>query len=290
MGPIWSNSQQIKQFQYWPVHLVDVLCPRCTHLLCAFTNTPKFQQVAGVGGRVVKRDWVEESHRARKRLPWRRFCLAKGDRGEESEEEVWEEGVEGGADEETEETGGHGEVEAEAGVAPYDMDTDEEIEQIKQKEAEESGRTVKKGAYEVETDEELEPEPTKVKNDGDDSAYDADTDIDEEVLDEMRPKTKHLDFEPLPNFFASQEFYLHGDYEAGEAELIERYIVASGGRVQPYMQKTVDKVVSASNWWSDDFSCALEVVPGVSFLRPSWVFACTDQGRLVEEGTHRIIK
>ena len=228
---------------------------------------------------------MEESHRARKRLPWRRFCLARGDQGEESEEEVWEE-VEG----RQEETVGDGGEETETGIGSYDMDTDEEIEQIRQNEAEESGLTKKNGAYEVETDEELEPEPSKVQNEDDDSAYDADTDIDEEVLDEMKPKTEHLDFEPLPNFFASQEFFLHGDYSAGEAELVERYIVASGGRVQPYMQESVDRVVSASNWWSEDFSEALEVVPGVSFLRPSWVFACTDQGRLVEEGTHRITK
>ncbi|EFA01797.1 DNA repair protein XRCC1 [Tribolium castaneum] len=63
----------------------------CTHLICAFTNTPKFNQVKGKG-KIVKRNWIEECHSQRKRLPWRRFCLDKKDAKEpESEDEIWEE-------------------------------------------------------------------------------------------------------------------------------------------------------------------------------------------------------
>merc|ERR1712192_108198 len=47
---------------------------KCTHLICAFTNTPKFQQVKTSRGKIVKKDWLEECHSRRKRLPWRRFC------------------------------------------------------------------------------------------------------------------------------------------------------------------------------------------------------------------------
>ncbi|XP_044255439.1 DNA repair protein XRCC1 [Tribolium madens] len=63
----------------------------CTHLICAFTNTPKFNQVKGKG-KIVKRNWIEECHSQRKRLPWRRFCLDKNDAKQpESEDEIWEE-------------------------------------------------------------------------------------------------------------------------------------------------------------------------------------------------------
>ncbi|KAH0808118.1 hypothetical protein GEV33_014663 [Tenebrio molitor] len=63
----------------------------CTHLICAFTNTPKFNQVKGKG-KIVKRNWIEECHTQRKRLPWRRFCLDKNDsKKPESEDEIWEE-------------------------------------------------------------------------------------------------------------------------------------------------------------------------------------------------------
>ena len=62
----------------------------CTHLVCAFANTPKFNQVVGKG-KIVKKEWLEECHSQRKKLPWRRFCLDKRDQGkEESEDEVWE--------------------------------------------------------------------------------------------------------------------------------------------------------------------------------------------------------
>nr|CAH7731728.1 unnamed protein product [Callosobruchus chinensis] len=62
----------------------------CTHLICAFANTPKFNQVRG-SGKIVKRNWIEECHSQRKRLPWRRFALDKNDKGDDSEEEIWEE-------------------------------------------------------------------------------------------------------------------------------------------------------------------------------------------------------
>ena len=62
----------------------------CTHLVCAFLNTPKFNQVKGQG-KIVKKDWIEECHSQRKKIPWRRFCLDNNDKGTESEEEIWDE-------------------------------------------------------------------------------------------------------------------------------------------------------------------------------------------------------
>merc|ERR1711874_443586 len=64
----------------------------CTHLICAFTNTPKFNQVKG-SGKIVTKNWIEECHRKKVRFPWRKFCLDKADRGDESEEEVWDESL-----------------------------------------------------------------------------------------------------------------------------------------------------------------------------------------------------
>ena len=130
----------------------------------------------------------------------------------------------------------------------------------------------------------------KTKEFCDEAAYDADTDIDEDVIEALRPRTDHLDIDPLPSYFESKQFYLHGDFDEGEAELVTRYIAAFGGIVQPYMGEAVSTVISANNWWAEDFAEALEVNPSVRFLRPSWVFACCDEARIVEEGSHRIIK
>jgi len=90
----------------------------CTHLVCAFANTPKFNQVRGKG-KIVKKEWIEECYTQRKRLPWRRFCLDRNDQNKaESEEELWEEVTAGNND--------------------YDCDTDEEIERIKNEEEKEN--------------------------------------------------------------------------------------------------------------------------------------------------------
>lgn len=54
-------------------------------------NTPKFNQVKGKG-KIVKKQWIEECHKERKRLPWRRYALDRNDhKKDESEEEIFEE-------------------------------------------------------------------------------------------------------------------------------------------------------------------------------------------------------
>jgi DNA-repair protein XRCC1 len=58
-----------------------------THLVCAFANTPTFSQVVGKGIIEIK-DWVEDCHRRRKWLPWRRFWLDKRDEGKDESEET----------------------------------------------------------------------------------------------------------------------------------------------------------------------------------------------------------
>ncbi|XP_053658071.1 DNA repair protein XRCC1 [Anopheles marshallii] len=46
----------------------------CTHLICAYKNTPKYNQVQGKG-KIVKQDWIEKCYTNRKRLSWRKFAL-----------------------------------------------------------------------------------------------------------------------------------------------------------------------------------------------------------------------
>ncbi|XP_042882573.1 DNA repair protein XRCC1-like isoform X2 [Penaeus japonicus] len=64
--------------------------PSCSHLICAFTNTPKFQQVKGKG-KIVTAKWITDCHKNKIRYPWRRYQLERGRSEDESEEEVWAE-------------------------------------------------------------------------------------------------------------------------------------------------------------------------------------------------------
>jgi hypothetical protein len=52
------------------LQLVDHATVWCCR--CAFPNTPKFQQVWGKG-HIVRKEWIENCHSKRTRLPWRRL-------------------------------------------------------------------------------------------------------------------------------------------------------------------------------------------------------------------------
>ncbi|KAL5277157.1 XRCC1 family protein [Megaselia abdita] len=63
----------------------------CTHLICAYKNTPKYNQVK-TQGKIVKRHWVEKCHQLKKRLPWRRYALDdKEAEKPESDDEILDE-------------------------------------------------------------------------------------------------------------------------------------------------------------------------------------------------------
>lgn len=60
----------------------------CTHLICAFSKTPKYQQVKGKG-KIVTKKWIEACFSEQKKLPWRRFALDSSEKDEpESEDEI----------------------------------------------------------------------------------------------------------------------------------------------------------------------------------------------------------
>ncbi|KAK3881758.1 hypothetical protein Pcinc_013840 [Petrolisthes cinctipes] len=66
--------------------------PTCTHLVCAFKNTPKYQQVQLSKGRIISGSWVTQCHKDKKRYPCKRFDLDARSQGDkEEEEEVWAE-------------------------------------------------------------------------------------------------------------------------------------------------------------------------------------------------------
>ncbi|XP_076639865.1 DNA repair protein XRCC1 [Colletes latitarsis] len=61
---------------------------KCTHLICAFKNTPKHQQLKG-HSKIVTHAFIEDCFNEKTRFPWRRYALESKDRAEpESEEEI----------------------------------------------------------------------------------------------------------------------------------------------------------------------------------------------------------
>ncbi|PIK39745.1 putative DNA repair protein, partial [Apostichopus japonicus] len=64
--------------------------PGCTHLICAFSNTPKYQQVRGKG-KIVSKEWILDSYKKKFLQPWKRYKLSNDGDSSTSEEEEDEE-------------------------------------------------------------------------------------------------------------------------------------------------------------------------------------------------------
>lgn len=83
---------------------------------------------------------------------------------------------------------------------------------------------------------------------------------------------------PLPDFFEDKTFFLYGDFGATERRRLQRFVIAFGGTVAPYMSEAVTHVVTAQEWDST-FEEALELNPSLQFVRPRWVLLCAERLR-----------
>ncbi|XP_054168799.1 DNA repair protein XRCC1-like [Oppia nitens] len=67
--------------------------PNCTHLICAFINTPKYNDVKQQSGRIVTEKWIEDCYNQKRLVYWRNYILGKynGPESDESEPEAEDE-------------------------------------------------------------------------------------------------------------------------------------------------------------------------------------------------------
>ncbi|XP_061453139.1 DNA repair protein XRCC1 [Rhineura floridana] len=61
--------------------------PDSTHLICAFANTPKYSQVKGLGGTIVRKEWILDCHRTRRRLSCKRYLMGSPESSSSEQEE-----------------------------------------------------------------------------------------------------------------------------------------------------------------------------------------------------------
>lgn len=222
----------------------------CTHLVCAFPNTPKFNKVKRAGGKIIKKDWILKCKADRKRYPWRRFCLDPKDQGSESEGEVWDEALVPST------------VTSRPRQPSFDDDldnTDDEIEAIKAEQAQGSESS--------------------------DEAYDADTDVDDDEKASQqslkrRRDTTALVFPDLPECFTGKVVFIYGDFSIQDRRHLVRLITAGGGQCSQYMSKQVNMIVTNAGW-DADFDEALAMNPKMAFVHPDYVQAQFDQPHLV---------
>uniref|UniRef100_A0A4W2CJ10 X-ray repair cross complementing 1 n=1 Tax=Bos indicus x Bos taurus TaxID=30522 RepID=A0A4W2CJ10_BOBOX len=237
--------------------------PDSTHLICAFANTPKYSQVLGLGGRIVRKEWVLDCHRMRRRLPSRRYLMAGS--GSSSEDE-------GGSH-----SGGSGNEAPKAprkrpqtkakppqaagpsspqrpptpeetkpaspGAQEDNDDTEAEQSEGQDNGAEDSGDTEDELRRVAEQKEERQP-PGQEENGEDPYAGSTDENTDHEGP----PESPDLPVPELPDFFQGKRFFLYGEFPGDERRTLSRYVTAFNGELEDYMSERVQFVITAQEW------------------------------------------
>ncbi|XP_069680650.1 DNA repair protein XRCC1-like [Periplaneta americana] len=185
----------------------------CTHLICAFTGTPKFQQVWGKG-HIVRKDWIEDCHSKRTRLPWRRYALDKRDQKKPESEDEIPELLQDVPDSPPPQQQDSGEGSDMGSQPDSGSDTEDEIQRVKNC----TGQT--KGV----------------------SLYDEDTDVDSDV---ELPDTANMPLPHLPDLFVGKGFYLDEELDTDLRSKLQRYILAfKGSLLEDIDDSQVDIVIA----------------------------------------------
>nr|XP_023023307.1 DNA repair protein XRCC1 isoform X1 [Leptinotarsa decemlineata] len=223
----------------------------CTHLICAFANTPKFNQVKGKG-KIVRQTWLEECHKQRKRLPWRRYALDKSDKDkDESEDEICE----------AVET-----VEMDV-LSDSPVETDLDYNDHRDEGSDTEERIAKILAAQSATEKKTSP---SAKANGD--IYCVDTDE-----EEFPEKSKVPEVEELAGFFDGKVFYVDQSFDDETYAKLRKYIVAYRGKMADDPTEDVDVIVAAEDT-SESFK---EINADASCVRPDWIWKCHNESELV---------
>ncbi|XP_059939739.1 DNA repair protein XRCC1 isoform X2 [Mesoplodon densirostris] len=274
--------------------------PDSTHLICAFANTPKYSQVLGLGGRIVRKEWVLDCHRMRRRLPSRRYLMAGPDSS--SEDEGASHGGSSG-DEAPKPPQKRPQTKAKPSQAagpssPQRPPTPEETkpptpgpQEDTDTKGEQSGQD--NGAEDSgDTEDELrrvaeqkEQRPPSGEENGKDP-YAGSTD--ENTDNEGPPESPNLPIPELPDFFQGKHFFLYGEFPGDERRTLSRYVTAFNGELEDYMSDRVQFVITAQEW-DPSFEEALMDNPSLVFVRPRWIYSCNEKQKLLPHQLYGVV-
>ncbi|XP_012924093.1 DNA repair protein XRCC1 isoform X2 [Heterocephalus glaber] len=274
--------------------------PDSTHLICAFANTPKYSQVLGLGGRIVRKEWVLDCYRMRRRLPSRRYLMAGPDSS--SEDEVASPSGSSGDEAPSlprkcpqtkvkpplaagssspQKPPSPKEIKA-ASVGPQE-NSDTEEQSGRDNGAEESGDTEDELRRVAEQREHRLP-PGQEENGEDPYAGSTDENTD----NEGHPELPEEPIPELPDFFQGKHFFLYGEFPGDERRKLIRYVTAFNGELEDYMSDRVQFVITAQEWDSS-FEEALMDNPSLAFVRPRWIYSCNEKQKLLPHQLYGVV-
>uniref|UniRef100_A0A2K6MDD6 DNA repair protein XRCC1 n=1 Tax=Rhinopithecus bieti TaxID=61621 RepID=A0A2K6MDD6_RHIBE len=273
-----------------------------THLICAFANTPKYSQVLGLGGRIVRKEWVLDCHRMRRRLPSRRYLMA-GPGSSSEEDEASHSGSSGDEASKlprkrpqtktkpTQATGPSSpqkppspeETKAASSVLQEDIDIEGEQSEGQDNGAEDSGDTEDELRRVAEQKEHRSP-PGQEENGEDPYAGSTDENTD----DEEHQEPPDLPVPELPDFFQGKHFFLYGEFPGDERRKLIRYVTAFNGELEDCMSDRVQFVITAQEW-DPSFEEALMDNPSLAFVRPRWIYSCNEKQKLLPHQLYGVV-
>ncbi|XP_064651039.1 DNA repair protein XRCC1-like [Lineus longissimus] len=270
----------------------------CTHLICAFANTPKFNSVKGKG-KIVSRHWITDSHEKKKLMPWRKYKIGDYDspsssstEDDEADEDMdWATAGKAVTNKKPEQKASPSQnklkptakskIKYQDSSTDMDSDADTDDEIQRHLAADKAKKQQKKS-----------PAKPAARAD-DDNIYGASTDEDEAPAVKakspaMASPSKSQDLPDLPNFFTKKNFMLYGDFSNSERKALSRFIVAYDGDIEQYMTEKVNYVITKSSW-DDEFDKALSDQPSLQFVKPQWVFDCDEKQKLMPHQKYLVV-
>ncbi|XP_035606676.1 DNA repair protein XRCC1-like [Oncorhynchus keta] len=256
--------------------------PDATHLICAFSNTPKYSQVKSAGGVIVRKEWVLDCHKRKQKISFKQYLMdgaessSEGSDDEESEEEKERKTPQKRREEERQPTPRKtpikkeeedlygGSTDADEPGDESGMDTEDELKRVESESRQKKGEKERKGVEE---------------EDPFGGSTDENTDA-EAVEDEPIPE--------LPDFLTGKRFFLYGKFPNNDRRLLLRYIIAFNGAVEDYMSEKVQFVVT-SEGWHDSFEDALMENGNLSFVKPTWIFAINDRQKTLPYQPYTVV-
>lgn len=255
----------------------------CTHLICAFKNTPKYNQVHG-HGKIVKKDWIERCHSLRKRLSWRKFAMDSDEAQQtDSEGEIIDISSKPKAQaersnekngssasrnerssEKTKEEASPKETDEEA-LAHYDLD---DVVMVEDK---------KPDTLEI-SDSDTEEEIERVKQNQKAEVEDVNRMYDKSTEDEGQSTIAEV-FAPL-DFFKGKTFFLDDDVGAVDLIKLERYVKIYKGSLTKIATEADYVVTRVKKAMPESFKGEL--------IKPLWIYECHDMECIIPSQRYRL--
>jgi len=265
----------------------------CTHLICAFKNTPKYNQVLGQG-KIVTHKWITDCAKKRERISIKNYRIDGGASSSDS-------------DSDSDSNSSHSTDTKNSSIVPAATDTIRD--NSPQIAMEEPMPGPSRATDEVEEDEcDTEDELRKARDDisflykdkkrhsddaeDDDDEYGGSTEDEsdndrkddhaasEPSKDQNKCEAVLSNLPPLPNYFNRESFLIYGDFEPTERRRLVRYITAYNGVVCDYMNDNIKYVISDKEW-DGTFDETAASNSSLEFIRPSWIIKCHEEGQRV---------